>query len=86
MADIKTKFIFVKNGYVSAITFPGEPVNNTYGDAAGEVPFETVVGVGDAWPLADAAPAKKTTKKAAASTDATADTTTADAAPDAPAA
>jgi hypothetical protein len=74
MADIKTKFIFTKNGAVSAVVFPGEPVNNTYGEAAGEVPFETEVGVGDAWPLADTSAPKGKAKKAA------------DPAPDAPAA
>lgn len=64
MADIKTKFIFAKNGAVSAIVFPGEPVNNTYGEAVGEVPFETEVGVGDAWPLeADTKPKKAAAKK-----------------------
>lgn len=66
MADIKTKFIFVKNGAVSAILFPGEANHGAYGQPAGEVPFETEVGVGDTWPKADSAPAKKGVKKSEA--------------------
>jgi hypothetical protein len=72
MANPQTKFIFVKNGFVSAIVFPGEPVNNTYGEAAGEVPFDTAIGVGDKYPADGDAKPVKTPKKAAAKTDAAA--------------
>lgn len=64
MADINTKFIFVKNGAVSAILFPGEPVNSAYGQAAGEVPIDAEVGVGDTWPKVEATSTKKSAKKA----------------------
>ncbi|MDR5812024.1 hypothetical protein QCE62_00280 [Caballeronia sp. LZ033] len=73
MAD--TKIILVKNGQVSAIVFPGERIDNTYGTVVAEVDMSVEIGVGDVYPAADAAPAKKTSKKAAADPAPAADVT-----------
>lgn len=67
MAD--TKIILVKNGQVSAIVFPGERIDNTYGTVAAEVDMSVEIGVGDFYPPAEAPTAKKTSKKADASAE-----------------
>ncbi|MDR5879010.1 hypothetical protein [Caballeronia sp. LZ032] len=60
----KTKIILVKHGQVSAIAFPGERIDNTYGTVAAEVPHDHPIGVGDHYPAKDAVPAEPVKAKA----------------------
>ena len=56
----KTAFVWVLNGQVSALAFPGEPVSHNPGTLVGEFPIDQVQGVGEVWPPKDtkAKPAK----------------------------
>lgn len=65
MATPETKFLFVKNGRVTAVTFPGETGSITYGELKAEVPFDTEIGVGDEWPRPEAVVPKATKVKTA---------------------
>jgi hypothetical protein len=60
----KTKIILVKHGQVSAIMFPGERSDSTYGAVAAEVPHDHPVSVGDHYPPKDEAPAAPVKAKA----------------------
>lgn len=68
MATPETKFVFVKNGLVAAITFPGETGSITYGELKAEVPFDTKIGVGDPYPAPEALEPKASKAKAKAAT------------------
>jgi hypothetical protein len=60
----KSAFVWVLNGQVSAITFPGEPVSHNLGVCAGEVPIDQCPGVGDFYPPKDAPKTKAKAKSA----------------------
>lgn len=60
----KSAFIWVKDGQVSAVTFPGEPVSHNPGVCVGEVPIESCPGVGDFYPPKDAPKTKVKSKSA----------------------
>jgi hypothetical protein len=63
-----TKIILVKHGQVSAIVFPGERIDNSFGTVVAEVPHDHPVGVGDHYvhPESTAVPAKAKASKAKA--------------------